>query len=409
MRKTLTFLLTALLLSLPAGAVPDGSDVPEGDAADPEVDDGRPPVGPLFVTGEAVVPYQALPEALPSLSAQSCNACHGALFEEWADSGHGDTWHSPLYREALAAAGTPTYCLRCHLPLENQRAELIRGYDEATLAKPKLDPNPRFAPTLRGEGVTCAACHVRDGQIYGPRTLRPGESPHPVSHHPDLGESVTCAACHQLTWPGTEEQPLYDTYREWQGSAWAQAGVGCQDCHMPLMAGPVSGERFAAHRSHRIHGSADDATLARAVTVQLGTLPARLQRGSELPIRIQVMNTGAGHHLPTGNPHAWVEVRLVVDGVEGWSTDPVSWPLRREVDLEGEHTLGEDTRIPAGGVATFEHTVTPGKRATAPSDLRVRVELVYHRLPTELAELHEQDPAAISRVFHAQEVLIPLR
>ena len=49
------------------------------------------------------------------------------------------------------------------------------------------------------------------------------------------------------------------------------------------------------------------------------------------------------------------------------------------------------------------------KKATAPADLRVRVELVYHRLPADLVELHDQDPADISRVFHAQEILIPLR
>ncbi len=411
MRKTPFILLTALLLCLPANAVPDGSDVPAANPGDdaPEGEAGPPPVAALFASGEAAVPFQELPESLPSISSQTCNACHGALVEQWSGSGHGGTWQSPLYRKALESAGNPQYCLRCHLPLQNQRSELIRGYDEATMAKPRLEPNPRFDPTLQGEGVTCAACHVRDGVVYGPRTLRPGTSPHPVYHHPDLGESVTCAACHQLAWPGTEEQPLYDTYREWQGSPWAEAGIGCQDCHMPLTLGPVSGERFAAHRSHQVLGSADDATLARAVTVQLGTLPPRLQRGTELPIRIEVMNTGAGHHVPTGNPHAWIEVKLVVDGVEGWSTDPVSWPIRRVVDLDGEHVLGEDTRIPAGGGATFEHTITPSKKATAPADLRVRVELVYHRLPADLVELHDQDPADISRVFHAQEILIPLR
>lgn len=403
-------LLLCLLVPVHAGLALPGeeevSDDPEGEEGGPAV---PPPTAVLFASGEASVPFQELPDSLPSISAQSCNACHGPVVEQWQGSGHGQAWHSPLYQEALTAAGEPTYCLRCHLPLQNQRSELVRGYNENSLAKPRLEPNPRFDPTLRAEGVTCAACHVRDGVVYGPRTLRPGESPHSVYHHPDLVEPVTCAACHQLAWPGTEEKPLYNTYREWEESPWAVAGVRCQDCHMPLTVGPVSGSRFAAHRSHEVRGSADDAVLARAFTVQVGPVPPEIQRGTELPVRVQVMNTGAGHHAPTGNPHSWIEVRIAADGVEGLDAEPGSWPLRRVVDLEGEHEAGEDTRIPAGGTATFDYLVAPSKRAKAPADLRITVELWYHQLPPELVEQYGKTPDEVSRLFHAQEIVIPLR
>ena len=411
-RLTLPFgaLLLCLLLPVHAGlALPGEEDEPDESGSEEGGPDTPPPTTVLFASGEASVPFQEVPDSLPSLSAQSCNACHGPVVEQWRESGHGQAWHSPLYQEALEGAGEPTYCLRGHLPLQNQRAELVRGYDENALSKPRLDPNPRFDPTLRAEGVTCAACHVRDGVVYGPRTLRPDESPHPVYHHPDLVQPVTCAACHQLAWPGTEEQPLYNTYREWEESPWAVAGVGCSDCHMPLTVGPVSGSRFAAHRSHDVRGSDDDAMLARAFTVQLSPVPPELQRGTELPIQVTVMNTGAGHHVPTGNPHAWIEVRIHADGVEGMEAEPASWPLRRQVDLEGEHEAGEDTRIPAGGVATFDYLVTPGKKTTAPADLRVEVELWYHRLPPELLEPYGKTPEEVGRRFHVQEIVIPLR
>ncbi len=40
--------------------------------------------------------------------------------------------------------------------------DLLRSYDLQTAE------NPRFDAELQQEGVTCAACHVKDGVIYGP-------------------------------------------------------------------------------------------------------------------------------------------------------------------------------------------------------------------------------------------------
>lgn len=414
--------ICALLLWISAPASPAAAqgepDEPEGeteeDAGESDVPDGAipvlqpPPYSPLFVAGEASVPFQEVPAELPALSEQSCNACHGTVVEHWRESGHARAWSSPLYREALAAAGEPAYCLRCHLPLLNQRAETVNGYDEGSLSKPRLEANPRFDPTLQAEGVTCAACHVRDAAVFGPRTLRPGDAPHPAFHQPDLSDPVMCAACHQLAWPGTEDKPLYDTHREWQASPWADAGVRCQDCHMPLQVG-ASDSRIAAHAGHRVVGSSDDAMLSRALTVLVGTVPARLQRGSELLVPIQVMNTGAGHHVPTGNPHGWIELRVRAEGVEGMDPAPRSWPLRRVVELDGEHAEGEDTRIPSGGVASFEYAITPGKKTEAPAMLTLVVELVHHRLPPELVEQFGKSEDELSRVFHQQLVSVPLR
>jgi hypothetical protein len=364
------------------------------------------PADPLFEPGAPAVEFQEVPRFLPSLSAQSCDACHGDVVEQWRESGHGQAWLSPLYQKALDAAEEPAYCLRCHAPLLNQRASTVTGYDEGQLSRPHLQDNERFDPTLRNEGVTCAACHVRDGRVLGPRTLVRGQGPHPVDHHPELADSSMCASCHQLAWPGTEESPLYDTYREWQGSAWGAAGVRCQDCHMPLEMGRVSATRFVAHPSHRCVGASDDAQLARALTVLVGPVPPRLQRGDELAVQVRVINTGAGHHVPTGNPHSWIEATIHVEGVEGLAPQAVSWSLQREVSLEADHEIGEDTRLAAGAERVLEYAITPDKKLPAPADLVLVVELIYHQLPADLAAQYELEDA---RVFHRQEIEIPLR
>ncbi len=378
-------------------------------------DEGAAPAAPppptaMFDPDAPSVPFQEVPEHLASLSAQSCNACHPAFHAEWSTSGHGSAWSSPLYQEALSRAEEPAYCLRCHLPLLNQRPTTVRGYDEERLTRPQEEPNPRFDPTLRGEGVTCAACHVRDGVVWGYRSIAEGEAPHPVFHQPDLSNPAFCAACHQLTWPGTEDKPLYDTYREWEASSWGRAGVRCQDCHMPPRLGVVAGTRTAARPSHRILGASDDAMLARALTVQIGTTPPELQRGTELAVQVTVTNTGAGHHVPTGNPHSWIELRVHCDGVEGMDPSPRSWSIRRTIGVEpGERQEVEDTRLAAGAQLVADYAVTPDRKVKAPGTLELVVELVYHRLPPEMEELHEESAGEISRVFHRQVVRIPLR
>jgi len=402
--------LVALLFGAHGLAQPE--DEGEEPAAEGEGEEEPAPPGtpdPLFEPAAPSVPYQTVPESLPSLSAQSCNACHHEIVEAWSGSGHGQAWNSDLYQRALAAADEPAYCLRCHIPLLNQRTETVTGYDEGLLSRPKTDPNPLYDPTLRAEGVTCAACHVRDGQIYGSRTLLPGQAPHPVTHNAELEDPGMCAQCHQLAWPGTEEAPLYDTWREWTASAWGEAGVTCQECHMPLTSGPISGSRFAAHRDHRVVGSSDPAMLARAATVLVGPTPPRLQRGDELRVMVRVLNTGAGHHLPTGNPHSWVELRVRLEGVEGMEGTEQSWVFQRAVALVGEHEQGEDTRLPSGEEVAFEYSYTPDKKVDAPADMKLVVELAYHRLPTELVEQYELAEEQVTTVFHRQEIDVPLR
>ena len=304
-----------------------------------------PTAAPLFPDG-VPISLQATPAGLANLSAQSCNACHFQAHDDWKGTAHAAAWNDPLYQEAIDRVGGSTACRSCHLPLTNQHPRLAAGYVAGDLARPDLQPNPQWDPTLMSEGVTCAACHVRDGKVLSTRPVT--SAPHPMAVSAELAESATCATCHQLTWPEAD-QPFYDTYGEWERSGYAEAGVRCQDCHMPPTAGIATATRYAAQPSH-----AFSADTARAVSILVDLSAPEISRGEDFSVTVTVQNTGAGHAFPTGSPFKGYRVtaRLIgtVDRDAGTElVEPASLDLRREVEEAPPwHTIS-DNRIPPGG------------------------------------------------------------
>jgi hypothetical protein len=243
---------------------------PVVEAAPVEAAPPAPPAPKLFPDGLPVT-LTALPSGLASLSAQGCNACHWAAHDTWSGSGHARAWPDETFQTALRAAGNSTACLSCHLPLAAQHDQLAAGYVDGDLSRPRLQPNTAFDLTLRGEGVTCATCHVRGDTILGTRAAP--DAPHPVAVSAELTDSALCATCHQLSWPDGD-RPFYDTYGEWKASAYAKAGVSCQDCHMAPVAGATVPGSDGTLPSHAL---ASDPR--RAVSVLLQMPRAAIVRG----------------------------------------------------------------------------------------------------------------------------------
>ena len=297
-----------------------------------------------------------LPPGLASLSAQGCNACHFEVHDGWESSMHANAHAREPFRSALASVDGSPMCSSCHLPLAVQQSQLLVEYDGGALGEARLKQNPSWDATLASEGVTCAACHVRDGAVVGTRPVESG--PHPVSVSDELGESGMCASCHQLTWPGADE-PLYDTYGEWSRSKVAEVGIQCQDCHMPPKSGLVTAGRFEAHADHAVV-----ADPARALTVQIDLESPDVQRGEATSIALTLRNTGAGHAFPTGSPFSHVLVRVTIDGAEPL-TEPFEHALQRVVELEPPYAVGEDTRVPSGGEVALDLELTVPQDAEA--------------------------------------------
>jgi len=204
-----------------------------------------------------------------------CGECHGRQRDEWNTAAHaqaaGDTFKAAVARfGALRGA-----CEGCHVPLMSA------------------------GPRVYGDGVGCDACHTAVGpNARGGVELKPDEArrfgPYKDSkdhhfHRVGYSEFVTsgtlCSACHED--PGDAGVRTYTTVSEWSAVKGAKT---CLACHMPTftaVAAKGEKERTVAH--HDFH-----ADLGRAVEMKLATAPSEL--------KVELLNTGADHALPTGRP-----------------------------------------------------------------------------------------------------------
>lgn len=277
-------------------------------------------------TEDLPFPVGEVPEALGSLSAQNCSACHIGAHSSWEVGSHASSARSEPWRTVAHEAADPQ-CSSCHLPLAEQ-------WDEWN-----GDANPRFSATLATEGVTCATCHVRDGAVIAGR---PGvQAPHPTKWSPQLGESSMCASCHQLEVQGAE-RPLYDTFGEWTRSPQGKAGVTCQACHSGP--GASTAQLGSDHGPHARRGA--------GLTALIEVASLDVVRGGEPVLGlVRLQNTGAGHHIPTGSPFAGLRIRAAIEiGTDKgpWRSEELVHDLVQTISAEPPYTQTEDTRLAAG-------------------------------------------------------------
>ena len=198
--------------------------------------------------------------------------------------------------------GNTTACRSCHLPLGNQHHRIAAGFAGGDFTRPQMVENPIWDATLMAEGVTCAACHVRDGVVVSTRAAR---CPHPVavSTAPHIRDVRELPPAHLAgpTVPST-------TPTENGGERLRSAGISVRNATCP-QARCVGASRFAARPSH---------AFPQTRIVGFRSLRPRLSRGAAalLPVR-PVQNTGAGHHIPTGSPFKTYRVSLSIEDGSG--------------------------------------------------------------------------------------------
>lgn len=259
-------------------------------------------------------------------SPNNCANCHGAIYREWAGSGHGrsasgrhfrnlyqgDDWHGRpaagwgVLTQHEAGAGV---CVACHAP-----------------ALPAGDPAQFDLTVLTGtaaRGVHCDYCHkiadVGPGPLglshgrFNLTLLRPGPDEQLFfgslddvdrgddAFSPLYRESRYCASCHEGVVFGV---PVYSTYSEWLASPARRQGQQCQTCHMAPSGemtnlAPGHGGRTrnpATLANHRFFAGSQADMLRRCV--QLESSPQRRTDGVHLRLRLGL--EGAGHRVPTG-------------------------------------------------------------------------------------------------------------
>ncbi|MEM7159709.1 MAG: hypothetical protein AAF799_43110 [Myxococcota bacterium] len=275
-----------------------------------------------------------------TLSAQQCRACHPDVYSEWAESRHSQSLSDPLYRAEFNHSRLPFLCERCHAPLKEQREDLTYGL---WLVWPKLVPitwpNDRFDPLLREEGVTCVACHQREGSIMGPRGV---DAVHPAKKADMRGPSG-CQDCHVLSFDvlGKLERPVMDTVAEWEDYRERGGDKVCADCHMPPTdPRPVAiGGVEQAATNHRVRGPWD------LDFVQTGIIIRRAEIEATGGTATVVIGNETGHRLPTAEPARYIELRLQATDAQGTVIATASERIERAVDQAKLVPLGPDSTI----------------------------------------------------------------
>jgi hypothetical protein len=135
----------------------------------------------IFLVSDAFekpVDTSTIPAPLQTLSARECGACHEEIYREWRTTIHSQAWTDPYFQSDWRFDGSQQICRNCHTPLDRQQPQVVLGFRDTDKWDPILEPNPDFNPGLQQEGVTCAACHLREGRIVG--VLGDTDAPHPV-------------------------------------------------------------------------------------------------------------------------------------------------------------------------------------------------------------------------------------
>ena len=394
-----------------------------------------------------------------------CGECHSEIYEQWNGSMHSKAFIDPLWRAATKLFFKEAdkseeilemkTCVKCHTPL---------GFRSYSITSPE-DDYDKLAE-LPSRGIFCNWCHniskvkhIGDGgyevapgggeddpsTMLGP--FKDSDSDfHPTKYSELHTKSEFCGLCHNVS-HATNRLPIEQTYSEWKNSPYntgdPETTVNCQDCHMRQRPGipstgktqrPDNPDRACDNGPQRDHIWTHYFVGANAVVTKLlgndvhaQMALERLQNAADLEIiksssyrkdklsyiKVKVINSGAGHYLPTGLTEIrqmWLDVKI---------TDAKGKLLFRSggLDKDGEvdenaviyHTqLGNEKGEPVINVAKADrilsdHRIPPKGYAIekyafyvpadAVSPLRVEVTLKYRSASQSLAKILLGDSA----------------
>lgn len=300
------------------------------------------------------VPPQGRPPAKfsaleASLEPSSCGTCHSAQFEEWKTTIHSRSIGPGLLGQMptllRTEPETAVMCYNCHSPLTEQH-EIIQtpmGFKK----------NPSFDSALQSHGVTCASCHVRGNQRFGPPQRNgslEGSTPSDQAPHggairtPAFEQAEFCKGCHQFEEgdKALNGKLLENTYNEWKGSPYSKQGIVCQQCHMQ-------------DRRHLWRGIHDPDMVKRGVGFELTTNQAHYAAGDELEAILTLTNRAVGHYFPTYiTPKVILKMEFLDAHGHPISGSQQQEAINREVTIDISEEI-YDSRIPPKGKHTFRY------------------------------------------------------
>jgi len=297
---------------------------------------------PYAVGGEAAVyehwkrPVTTGPlRPVEGLYPESCSKCHQSQYEDWKGALHSKSAGPGLLTQLHPKTDpqTAVSCYYCHAPLASQNEIIV--VDGGSGDKSYL-PNNSFDERLRLSGVNCAACHVREGGVFGPLSPNPGDlktgvkADHASVQKEFFEKAEFCAACHQID-EGYElnGKLMVNTYMEWKESEYGKSNIACQNCHMP-------------GRRHLFRGIHDPEMVKSGVTFDVKSTAEM----NEVRTKLRITNAGVGHYFPT-----YVTPLVVIKGFLTDSRGNILGGTLKEAVIGRKVTLDLseelfDTRIP---------------------------------------------------------------
>ncbi|MCG6934709.1 MAG: cytochrome c family protein [Proteobacteria bacterium] len=349
-----------------------------------------------------------------NLSAAECGSCHPAFYAEWQTTIHSQAWTDPYFQTDWKFDDSQHVCRLCHTPLDRQQPRKVQGYRDKDKWDPILGDNPDFDPVLQHEGVTCAACHLRDGKIVGVQGLV--NAPHPVKKIEDPNQ--VCVRCHvvegerwdtffrfppcgtvaeikssqgEVPTPGErlqlnrlisfEEQVPLDKMttgqiigRSGEVRVEKSSELGCVQCHMPLVRRPlVEGGEMHDTRRHLWRGGHDPTMVKSAL--RAGLVEESTDSPDRRRVTFTIVNTGAAHYLPTGTPDRHLSVQLRLLDSHGEVVEQEEHLIKRTILWRPFIIDLWDTRLPRWQPHSYHLEVNRNSKAVA-----VEVVVRYHLL-----------------------------
>src|SRR5574341_122052 len=356
------------------------------------------------------IPQQAVPSGVSGLSAEACAVCHREIYEEWKTSIHSQAFVDPFFQAYWTKDRHIWVCLNCHAPLQNQQPTVVTGLRGGRINRPEAHPNPDYDEALQHEGITCAACHVRDGVILGP--FDDAVAPHPTKYDPRYRSTEICYTCHAVP---SDRFQFYNggpcaTFMEFEAGPYKAKGYICQNCHMPEVERAMAeGGPVRKGRRHLWRGGHDPEQLKRAFTAVLTADEPSLAGGRKTTWTLTMTNSGAGHMLPTGDPDRYFLAEIEVRDRTGRVVASNSATIRRWIIWWPVIYEYRDTRIPplASRDLTLAYQVPEadqGLTVTARVSYHFMTDGQYQRLKTKYGLAVDK-----SYAFTLYEQTLPLR
>jgi mono/diheme cytochrome c family protein len=349
-----------------------------------------------------------------------CGECHSEIYKMWNGSMHSKAFVDPLWRAATKFFFKEVTkkeeiiemkaCVKCHTPL---------GFRSYSIISPE-DDYDKLAE-LPTQGIFCNWCHnISEVKHLGDAgyEVEPGggeDAPstmlgpfkdstsdyHPTKYSELHTKSEFCGLCHNVS-HAANKLPIEQTYDEWKNSPYntgnPETTVNCQDCHMRQRPGiPSTGKTERPDNfgkacdmgpdrehiwTHYFVGANALVTKLLGSEVHAQMALERLRNAADLEIiksdsyeknelsfiKIKVINSGAGHYLPTGLTEIrqmWLEIKI---------TDAQGKTILNSGSLDENGKIDEN--------AVLYHTVLGNEKGEPVINVALADRILYdHRIP----------------------------